>query len=164
MIKAYSYQTFIGPITIIENDGHLVEIRFGDEKVEKAPSIIEETAVIKKAIQQLDEYFRGERKVFDLPLRPKGTEFQRRVWAALLSIPHGETRSYKDLAIKIQNPKAYRAVGMANNKNPLPIVIPCHRVIGSNRKLIGYRGGLDIKEKLLGIENDQEYQSNRLKE
>jgi len=157
MVKGYSYQTFIGPITIIESDGHLEEIRFGDKNEEKDSIIFEETVVINKTYQQLQEYFRGERKIFDLPLRPKGTDFQRRVWAALVNIPHGETRSYKDLAIIIQNPKAYRAVGMANNKNPLPIVIPCHRVIGSNRKLVGYRGGLDIKKRLLEIENVQEY-------
>ncbi len=156
MIKGYSYQTLIGPMTIVEMEGYLVEIRFGDGERDSYQR--EETFVIKKAHQQMQEYFQGERKVFDLPLRPQGTEFQRRVWAALLDIPHGETRSYKELAIKIQNPKAYRAVGMANNKNPLPIVIPCHRVIGSNRKLVGYRGGLDTKEKLLGIENVQDYQ------
>jgi len=160
MIKGYSYKTFIGSLAIIEDEGYLLEIRFGNEKRGKDPFFVEETAVIKKAYQQLEEYFRGERKVFDLLLKPEGTEFQRRVWAGLRDIPHGETRSYKDLAIKIQNPKAYRAVGMANNKNPLPIVIPCHRVIGSNRKLIGYRGGLDIKKKLLGIENVQENQLN----
>ncbi len=158
MVKSFSYLTVIGFVTIVENNGYLVEIRFGKE--EKDPYPMEETPLITKSYRQLEEYFQGQRTVFDLPLRPEGTDFQRRVWAALLDIPHGETRSYKDLAIKIQNPKAFRAVGMANNKNPLPIVIPCHRVIGSNRKLIGYRGGLDVKEKLLEIENIQDYQRN----
>ena len=156
MIIGYSYQTLIGPMTIMESEGYLVQIKFGDGNMATYPR--EETLMIKKAHQQMQEYFQGERRVFDLPLKPQGTEFQRRVWSALLDIPYGETRSYKDLAIKIQNPKAFRAVGMANNKNPLPIVIPCHRVIGSNQKLIGYRGGLDIKKKLLDLEqtnNDQ---------
>ncbi len=158
MIKCYSYETIIGYITMIENDGYLVEIRFGKE--EKAPFPLEETPLITNAYRQLLEYFQRKRRVFDLPLRPQGTDFQRRVWSALLDIPHGQTRTYKDLAIKIRSPKAFRAVGMANNKNPLPILIPCHRVIGSNRKLIGYRGGLDIKEKLLEIEDVKDYQRN----
>ncbi len=105
------------------------------------------------AFQQLSEYFNKERQVFDLPLAPQGTAFQQRVWRALQQIPYGQTRSYKDIALAINNPKAYRAVGMANNKNPLMIFIPCHRVIGSNHRLVGYAGGLDIKEELLALEN-----------
>ena len=94
----------------------------------------------------------GKRKSFDLPLKPEGTEFQKKVWNALLDIPYGETRSYKDIAVAIGNPKACRAVGMANNRNPISIIIPCHRVIGANGSLVGYGGGLPIKIELLNLE------------
>lgn len=150
MIKIYSHETKIGPLTMVENEGYLVEICFGKKKYKHAQ--VKDSPVIKKAFEQLEEYFTRKRKAFDLPLRPQGTEFQRRVWAALLDIPYGETRTYKEVAIKVGSPKAFRAVGMANNKNPLPIVIPCHRVIGSNKKLIGYEGGLEIKKRLLMVE------------
>ena len=103
--------------------------------------------------RQLNEYFRGERKKFDLPLALCGTPFQLKVWEALQTIPYGETRSYKEIAIQVGSPKGCRAVGMANNKNPIPIIIPCHRVVGGNGKLVGYAGGLDKKEYLLEVEN-----------
>ena len=113
----------------------------------------EETpSVLALAACQLSEYCAGKRKTFELPLRPEGTEFQRRVWAALSEIPYGETRSYGQIAATIGNPGAGRAVGMANHKNPLPIVVPCHRVIGAGGSLTGYAGGLDIKRKLLELE------------
>ena len=102
--------------------------------------------------KQMKEYFEGERKEFDLPLRPEGTDFQKKVWNALLEIPFGETRSYQDIANAVGSPKACRAVGMANHQNPIIIVIPCHRVIGKNGKLVGYGGGLSMKEKLLLLE------------
>ena len=102
--------------------------------------------------KQMGEYFEGERKEFDLPLRPEGTDFQKKVWNALLEIPFGETRSYQDIANAVGSPKACRAVGMANHQNPIIIVIPCHRVIGKNGKLVGYGGGLSMKEKLLLLE------------
>ena len=95
--------------------------------------------------KQLDEYFAGSRKEFDIPLKLYGTEFQIKVWKALEVIPYGETKSYKDIAICIDNPKGCRAVGLANNRNPIPIIIPCHRVIGANGKLVGYGGGIDKK-------------------
>jgi len=152
MIKGYSYQTLMGSLTLLEEEGYLVEIRFGKDGETKEEYKIEETPVIEKTFRQLEEYFQGRRQAFDVPLRPRGTEFQRQVWAALLDIPYGETWSYKDLAMKIQRRKAFRAVGMANNKNPLPIIIPCHRVIGSDGKLVGYGGGLKVKEKLLDLE------------
>jgi len=101
---------------------------------------------------QLREYFDGRRRVFELPLKPEGTPFQLRVWNALLEIPYGETISYGELAARIGDRSASRAVGLANGSNPLPIVIPCHRVIGSNGKLTGYGGGLPIKERLLTLE------------
>ena len=106
----------------------------------------------KSAIHQLNEYFNGIRKSFDLPLEMNGTEFQKKVWNALCDIPYGETRSYKDIAEKIGNPKAVRAVGGANNKNKLMIVVPCHRVIGADGSLTGYAGGLDVKKILLELE------------
>lgn len=103
-------------------------------------------------INQLYEYFEGKRTEFTIPLYMVGTDFQKKVWNALLDIPYGQTITYKDLAYSIDNPKAVRAVGGANNKNRIPIIIPCHRVIGANKKLVGYGGGLHIKEKLLNIE------------
>ena len=111
-----------------------------------------ETPLIKKASKQLNEYFNGKRKVFDLPLVLHGTDFQIKVLKALQTIPYGETLSYGQLAAAIGNPKASRAVGMANNRNPIPVIIPCHRVIGSNGKLTGYAGGLELKQKLLDLE------------
>ncbi len=106
----------------------------------------------KTVIKQLDEYFDGSRQDFDLPLRPQGTEFQRRVWQALQQIPYGGTWSYGELAKYVGNPKASRAVGAANGINPIPVIIPCHRVIGSNGKLTGFGGGLETKAFLLNLE------------
>jgi len=102
---------------------------------------------------QIKEYLNGERTVFDFPYEMKGTEFQKKVWSALCEIPYGQTRSYKEIAEKVGSPKAYRAVGMANNKNPISIAVPCHRVVGSNGKLVGYAGGLDMKQYLLELES-----------
>ena len=120
--------------------------------------VIKETPLIEKAASQLFEYLNGKRMEFDLPLLKDGTDFQISVWNELLKIPYGETRSYKDIAVAINNEKAVRAVGMANNRNKISIFIPCHRVIGSNKKLVGYGGGLEIKEFLLNLEK-----KNRLK-
>lgn len=106
------------------------------------------------AFSQLTEYFLGKRKSFTFPIEMQGTDFQKRVWRALCDIPYGETRSYKDIAIAIGNPKACRAVGMANNKNPIAIVVPCHRVIGANGSLVGYAGGLEMKTALLELEKN----------
>lgn len=150
MKNAYYYETIIGRIGIVDNGAAITHIYFG-ENIPKDADIVE-TLLIKKAFEQLQEYFDGKRNVFDLPLSPQGTEFQQKVWKALQEIPYGNTCSYKDIANNIGNVKASRAVGMANNKNPIPIFIPCHRVIGVNGKLVGYAGGLDVKEKLLKIE------------
>ena len=144
----YTYNTIVGKIFIAEENNVITHISFTPVN-----GIKSETSIIKQAKNELDEYFKGKRKTFDLPLAPKGTEFQLKVWEALKNIPYGNTASYKDIAIAVGNEKACRAVGMANNKNPICIVIPCHRVIGSNDSLVGYSGGLDIKEKLLKIEN-----------
>lgn len=115
----------------------------------------DEFPVLKLASEQLRRYFEGELQEFDLPLAPIGTDFQRSVWNALLTIPYGETLSYMQVAAGIGNPKAVRAVGAANGQNPIPIVIPCHRVIGSNGKLTGFGGGLPLKRRLLDLESAQ---------
>lgn len=112
----------------------------------------EATPVMIAAKKQLAEYFNGTRQEFDLPLAPEGTPFQRKVWSALCTIPYGETKSYKEIAVQVENPKGSRAIGMANNKNPIMIVVPCHRVIGANGSLTGYAGGLDVKQWLLAHE------------
>ncbi len=117
-----------------------------------APEWIEDSRPFHDAARQLDAYFRGELRDFQLPLTPQGTDFQQRVWSDLRRIPYGETISYGELARRIGNPNASRAVGLANGSNPIAIVIPCHRVIGSTGKLTGFGGGLDVKERLLALE------------
>lgn len=150
MNKGFCYETKMGKISIVDNGQSITYIDFG-EKFEEVVEI-KETLLLKEAFKQLNEYFDGKRRNFDLPLELKGTEFQKRVWRELTNIPYGETKTYKQIAAEVGNEKAARAIGMANNKNPISIVIPCHRVIGSNKKLVGYAGGLDIKEKLLELE------------
>lgn len=156
MDRLFYYDTKIGRLGIREDGESITHIYFREPNVEveieQNRLLLEESDLIKMAYIQLSEYIEGQRKQFDLPLDPKGTEFQRKVWKELTKIPYGETRSYKEVAIAIGNEKASKAIGMANNKNPIPIVIPCHRVVGSNKKLVGYAGGLDLKEKLLNLE------------
>ncbi|NMR96163.1 methylated-DNA--[protein]-cysteine S-methyltransferase, partial [Vibrio parahaemolyticus] len=110
---------------------------------------MEVTPLIKKTVNELEEYFNGDRKMFTIPIGLSGTEFQTKVWNELLKIPFGETKTYREIAKSIGNDKAYRAVGGANNKNPIPIIVPCHRVVGADKSLVGYKGGLDIKKALL---------------
>jgi methylated-DNA-[protein]-cysteine S-methyltransferase len=148
----FFYDTTIGKIGISENGKAVTNIYFENESLENKVQLVE-TPLIKNAFEQIKEYLNGKRKTFDFPIELIGTEFQKSVWRALQEIPYGETKTYKEIAIAIGNEKACRAVGMANNKNPLPIVIPCHRVIGANGKLVGYAGGLNIKENLIKIEN-----------
>ncbi|KNZ40493.1 methylated-DNA--[protein]-cysteine S-methyltransferase [Acetobacterium bakii] len=144
------YQTEIGRIGIAANKTAVTQITLGDSV---RPGLkVAETPLIKNAAAQLRDYLEGKRKEFNFLLEPRGTDFQKSVWRALEAIPYGETRSYKEIAQAIGNPKACRAVGMANNKNPILIVIPCHRVIGSDGSLVGYGAGIDIKEKLLRLE------------
>ena len=112
----------------------------------------ESDTALSKTREQLDEYFAGKRREFTMPLDLRGTDFQLRCWNALLAIPYGMTCSYADLARKVGSPRGFRAVGMANHDNPIPIIVPCHRVITSDHKLGGYGGGLDVKEKLLELE------------
>lgn len=150
MNNGYCYETKIGKIIIMDNGSEITHIHFGSE-FPIGVSLIE-TALIKKAYVQLEEYFEGKRKTFELPLAAEGTQFQQKVWQALKEIPYGKTCSYKAIAEAVGNVKACRAVGMANNRNPIPIIVPCHRVVGADGKLVGYAGGLDIKEKLLEIE------------
>lgn len=143
----YSYNTLIGKIYIAEENGFITNISF-----KKINAKEKETQLIKQAFNELNEYFNGERKFFDLPLAPLGTRFQQKVWKELQKIPYGQTVTYKYIAKQTGNEKACRAVGMANNKNPIAIIIPCHRVIGSNSSLTGYAGGIKIKQKLLELE------------
>ncbi len=117
--------------------------------------VVKETPLIHKAYVQLVEYFKGERTQFTLPLLIRGTEFQQKVYHALLTIAYGETASYKDVAQQVGSPKAYRAVGNASNKNPIGIIVPCHRVIGSDGSLVGYASGLEIKQYLLQMEHSK---------
>lgn len=140
-------ETPIGGLTLFEEGGALVRIDFG-----KTAAETERTALLDEAARQLAAYFAGKLRTFALPLAPAGTPFQRGVWAALREIPYGETRSYAEIAAMAGCPRGYRAVGLANNRNPLPILIPCHRVIGANGALTGYAGGLAVKEKLLRLE------------
>ena len=152
--KIYDFE--IGELAICEENGKIVLVNVvkTKEDIEEMAknSIQKETSLIKNTKQQLDEYFAGKRKKFDIPIKLDGTDFQIKVWKELLKIPYGETCSYLDIAKCIGNPKASRAVGMANNKNKIIIIVPCHRVIGSNKKLVGYACGLEVKEKLLELE------------
>lgn len=143
----YSYNTIPGEIYIAEKDGSICNVSFCDLNYTR-----KETALIKKTYTQLEEYFKGERQTFDIKLSAQGTVFQKKVWEELQKIPYGKTTTYKDIAQNIGNKNASRAVGMANNKNPIAIIIPCHRVIGSNGNLTGYAGGINIKKYLLDLE------------
>ncbi len=147
----YFYETPVGKIGLADNGRAITDLFFGEDSP-LTEYIINETELLKSAYKQLMEYFSGSRKIFDLSLAFEGTSFQQKVWKALLTIPYGQVRSYKDIAKQTGNEKACRAVGMANNRNPIGIIIPCHRVIGSDGKLVGYGGGLDIKRYLLQLE------------
>lgn len=142
----------VGTVRIGCTDTHIVSLYFSDEIEMQGEH--GSSALGLEAARQLEQYFSGERTEFDLPLAPEGTNFQRSVWEALCDIPYGETRSYKAIAEAIGNPKACRAVGMANNRNPISIVIPCHRVIGASGDMVGYGGGLDKKIWLLDLEKE----------
>ena len=137
--------TPFGPMLLVADEGRLLRFSPGSGGNDTTPLLLE-------AERQLREYFSGQRKNFALPLAPAGTQFQQRVWDALCTIPYGETRSYGEIAAQIGSPKASRSVGAANHSNPLLIFIPCHRVIGANRKLTGYAGGLNMKSALLALE------------
>lgn len=154
-------ETKLGKIGIVEKDNKIVKVIIinGSKESSKRNKNDydnyqeKDTELLLKAKKELEEYFEGKRKEFDLPLEQEGTEFQKKVWNALEKIPYGETRTYKEVAKIVGNEKACRAVGMANNKNNIPIIIPCHRVVGSNGKLVGYALGLNMKKYLLDLES-----------
>jgi methylated-DNA-[protein]-cysteine S-methyltransferase len=146
----------IGPILLAGDEEGLKHVNFmkGKKKIEVSDDWVENEEFFREISGQLEAYFSGKLKSFDVKLAAEGTEFQKSVWKALCEIPYGETRSYKDIAVSIGKPKAYRAVGLANNRNPIAIIVPCHRVIGADGKLTGYAGGLDVKEFLLKLEEN----------
>ena len=147
----------VGALKLVANDTALVAVLWENENPKRVrlAELIEQThhPILLETQKQLSEYFAGKRQQFDLPLDFEGTEFQQKVWQALLTIPFGETRSYRDIAEQVGNVKAVRAVGAANGKNPISIIAPCHRVVGANGKLVGFAGGLDNKEILLKLES-----------
>jgi len=147
----FYYDTPIGKIGIAEEEGAVTELFFGNEQGPENTEL-RETPLLKETFRQLTEYFNKKRKVFDVPLNLVGTEFQIRDWEELRKIPYGETKSYGEIAKALGIPKGARAVGLANNRNPVAIIVPCHRVIGHDGKLVGFGGGLHIKEALLGLE------------
>ncbi len=147
----FFYESDIGRIGITEKDGRITDVYITNDELPQDTQLCE-TPLLKEAARQLKGYFAGELKEFSLPLEPFGTAFMKQVWSALCEIPYGKTASYKDIAEKVGKPKAARAVGLANNRNPIPIFIPCHRVIGADGSLTGYRGGLEMKKKLLDLE------------
>lgn len=145
----------VGPLFLAASEKGLVRLEF-EARVQKLDDktiqLSESKSRISPYLNELDEYFAGERREFSMPLDLRGTPFQLACWRALVAIPYGETRTYADIARVIGHPKAFRAVGMANNRNPIAIVVPCHRVIATSGSLCGYGGGLDIKRKLLDLE------------
>ncbi len=148
---SYSYDG-VGKLGIGVELDSVTDLHFEKSYLPFSEFPVEETPLHQEVSKQLGEYFSGRRKVFDLPLAPEGTDFQKRCWEALLKVPYGETRSYGDIARAVGSPRGFRAVGMANNRNPIAIIIPCHRIIGSDGKLVGFGGGLEIKEFLLDLE------------
>ena len=149
----------VGALKLVAHDQALVAVMWDNEdhKRVRLAELIEniQHPMLLKVKQQLEQYFAGQRQQFNLPLDFQGTDFQQQVWRALLTIPYGETRSYKDIALQIGNEKAVRAVGAANGRNPISIIAPCHRVIGSGGALVGFAGGLDKKQILLSLEQVQ---------
>lgn len=145
----YVFSSPIGNLKITTLEEQIVSLKLTDENISDTQNI---EKLIQSAIIQLDEYFSGKRKTFSLPLNPKGTPFQEKVWRELTKIPYGKTVSYQQIAKNLGNKNLTRAIGGANNKNPIIILIPCHRVIGKNGSLTGFACGVDIKEKLLNLE------------
>ena len=141
-----SLESPVGRLVLTSNDTHLKSLTFSDEQVDVSENL---PGILQKAAVQLAEYFAGTRSQFDLDLDPDGTGFQKRVWQQLLKVPYGVTKSYRDIAVELGSTLNTRAVGTANGKNPIAIVVPCHRIIGSDGKLVGYAGGLDRKKWLL---------------
>lgn len=151
MLYRCSIDSPVGCLRLEEEDGYLTGLHFDPD-----PSVryADDTDLLRQTEQQLTEYFAGSRTSFSIPLKLQGTDFQKRVWKVLQTIPYAKTMSYGQVAALAGNPKACRAVGMANNRNPVAIIVPCHRVIGANGGMVGYGGGLWVKEKLLRLEQD----------
>jgi methylated-DNA-[protein]-cysteine S-methyltransferase len=156
-MKYTRFESPVGPLLLAGDANGLRQVSFESSKRCALPRSDwrQDKTPFGEVIRQLQAYFRGELKIFDLPLAMEGTGFQLRVWNALRAIPYGETISYLQLAERIGNPKAVRAVGLANGSNPIPIIVPCHRVIGSDGSLTGFGGGLSTKKKLLELESKQ---------
>ena len=158
------FKSPIGLIRMGETRGFLTRASFVEQSPElvhfQLESISNTSTLLKDTCRQLDEYFEGRRQKFDLALQPHGTDFQRSAWESLLRIPYGETRSYLQQAESIRKPRAIRAIGQANSRNPIPIIIPCHRVIGKNGSPTGYSGGLDRKIRLLALEHSFMHEQN----
>lgn len=153
-MSVYFYETKIGKIGIAESKENITKVYLPGEGCPDDEEVLE-TAVLQEAARQLNDYLSGRLTTFSLPLEPDGTVFMKQVWHSLCEIPYGQTASYKSIAVKIGKPGAARAVGLANNRNPIPLFIPCHRVIGTNGALVGYRGGLALKDQLLKLETGQ---------
>ena len=153
MKSLWYYDSPIGKLGIAEENGAITHVLFEGQTL-LADHVLKKTCLLETAAMQLNEYFAGKRRTFDLPMSFEGTEFQRAVWGALQTIPIGETRSYKNIAQQVGSPKAFRAVGMANHNNPIPIMVPCHRVVGTNGNLTGFGGGLPTKQFLLDLEKN----------
>jgi len=154
MIYQALMETTIGPVGIAEKGQFLTHLFFHPQKSPDG-AVEKWTPFLRDVSKEIKEYLHGKRKKFDIPLRLSGTDFQMSVWNALLTIPYGETRSYREIAEQIGNAKACRAVGMANHWNPIAIIVPCHRVIGSDGSLTGFGGGLTLKQQLLDLEATQ---------
>ena len=154
MNYATEIETIIGKLALISDDEALIKISFGGLELMNEKLSNEKNAILTQAETELQQYFSKRRKKFTVPIKITGSAFQKSCYNALLEIPYGEVRSYRDIAEHIGNIKACRAVGMANNKNPLPIIIPCHRVIGINGSMTGYAGGIDAKKTLLILEKE----------
>jgi len=148
----YFYDTMIGQLGIEEHENKISAIYFENEQKQNIEQKTVETKIIKETAKQIKAYFKGELKKFTVDFSLNGTEFMRRVWLELIKIPYGQTASYGEIAKRVGCEKGYRAVGLANNRNPIPIIIPCHRVIGANGSLTGFRSGLHIKQQLLDLE------------
>lgn len=151
MRKIFWYETDIGKIGIVEERSAITNLLFDTDQIPENISM-DETKVLSQAGTQLTEYLSGVRKMFTLPLAPKGTSYMQNVWDRLRSVPYGDTRTYKEIAEIMGNPHGSRSVGLACSHNPIPIFIPCHRIIGSDGSLTGYRGGIRIKSLLLELE------------
>jgi O-6-methylguanine DNA methyltransferase len=152
--RALIVRSPVGSLGLVENGQALTHLIFGGEEQLPPGTEVASSPLLEEGAEQLKAYFDGLRRNFDLPLSPFGTDFQRRVWTELMKIPFGQTASYAQVAEAVGSPEAYRAVGQANNRNPIAIIIPCHRIVGRDGQLTGYAGGLETKDFLLRLESD----------